>query len=201
MAQTTKERLISVGMDLFYQHGFQSVGLDRILSEVGITKTAFYKHFESKDDLIVAVLEARDRQDMAEWTAYFLERGGDDPKRQLLAVFDLLDDWFGKPDFRGCLFMNAATEFPSPNDPIHQKAAAHAAHLQSQLRRFAEAAGARDPDALSRQVMLLVTGAISARHANGDANAAATARSTAEVLIERHCAPASTRSRRGAATR
>lgn len=201
MAQTTRDRLIGVGTDLFYQHGFQAVGLDRILGEVGITKTAFYKHFESKDDLIVAVLEARDRKDMAEWTAYFHEHGGDDPTRRLLAVFDLLDDWFGQPDFRGCMFINAATEFPSPNDPIHRAAAAHGALLQAQLLRFAEAAGARDAEGLARQFMLLITGAISARHANGDANAAATARATAEVLIEHHCTPAPARSRRGAPAR
>jgi AcrR family transcriptional regulator len=188
MSSSTRERLIEIGAGLFYQHGFQAVGLDRILSEVGITKTAFYKHFESKDDLIVAVLEARDQRDMTEWTAYFRHRGGDDPKRQLLAVFDLLDDWFGRPDFRGCMFLNAATEFPSPSDPIHQTAAAHGERLQQHLLTLAEAAGARDAEGLARQVMLLITGAISARHANGDTNAAATARATAEVLVDRHCA-------------
>lgn len=189
MRGDTRERLISTGADLFYQHGFQAVGLDRILDSVGITKTAFYTHFESKDDLIVAVLEHRDRMDMSEWTAFFTERGGDDPRRRLLAIFDLLDDWFGKPDFRGCLFMNAATEFPSPNDPIHRAANTHSENLRRKLVAMATEAGASDPESLSGQLILLVTGAIAARHAAGDPNAAATAKATAELLVDRFCTP------------
>jgi AcrR family transcriptional regulator len=196
MASTTRERLVSVGADLFYQHGFQSVGLDRILDEVGITKTAFYKHFESKDELIVAVLEHRDRIDMAEWGTFFRERASEDPKQLLLAVFDLLDDWFGRPDFRGCLFMNAATEFPSPNDPIHQMAAKHGANLHRDLVKFAASAGARDAEGLARQIMLLMTGAIAARHSGGDPDSAAVAKGAAELLIERHCAREVVKARR-----
>jgi AcrR family transcriptional regulator len=187
MSKTTRERLVEAGADLFYQHGFQAVGLDRILDEVGITKTAFYKHFESKDELIVAVLEHRDRIDMQEWTVFFRERGGDDARQQLVAVFDLLDDWFGRPDFRGCMFMNATTEFPSPNDPIHQAASKHGANLQAAMVKMAETAGASDAEALAGQLMLLITGAIVARHAGGDANAAATGKVTAEILVDRYC--------------
>lgn len=188
-AADTRERLVRVAADRFYQHGFQAVGLDQVLEEVGITKQAFYKHFESKDELILAVLVHRDREDMKEWTEYFERRRGEDPRRRLLAVFDLLDEWFGRPDFRGCLFMNAATEFPSPNDPIHKAATRHAESLFKELLQMAALAGAKDAEGLARQLMLLVAGAIAARHANGDPNAAATAKGTAEVLVERACAP------------
>lgn len=187
MAQNTRERLVTVGADRFYQRGFQAVGLDEILDEVGITKTAFYKHFESKDDLIVAVLEHRDQQDMTEWAAFFRDRGGDDPRQQLLAVFDLLYEWFSQPGFRGCLFMNASTEFPDRNHPIHQTAKQHGDKLQAELTRLAAAAGAADADGLSRQVMLLVTGAIAARHAGGDPEAALLGKQTAELLVGRAC--------------
>lgn len=187
MAQNTRERLVTVGADRFYQRGFQAVGLDEILDEVGITKTAFYKHFDSKDDLIVAVLEHRDRHDMTEWAAFFRERGGDDPRRRLLAVFDLLYEWFSQPGFRGCLFMNASTEFPDRNHPIHQTARQHGENVQAELTRLAKAAGATDADGLARQLMLLVTGAIAARHAGGDPEAALLAKQTAELLVERAC--------------
>ena len=194
LANDTRERLVSTSSDLFYQHGFQAVGLDQILDTVGITKTAFYKHFESKDELIVAALEHRDRKDMGEWFVFFEARQDEDAKSRLLAVFDLLDDWFGKPDFRGCLFMSAATEFPSRNDPIHRAAALHMDKVNKELQRMAAAAGASDPDSLARQILLLMTGAITTRHAAGDPNAAATAKETAALLVERYCRSSRVRS-------
>lgn len=187
MPSDTRDKLISTSSDLFYQRGFQAVGLDQILDAVGITKTAFYKHFESKDELIVAALEYRDQRDMADWFAFFDARGQEDATGKLLAVFDLMDDWFGRPDFRGCLFMNAATEFPSPSDPIHQAAIHHSQNVHRELQRMAAAAGASDPDSLARQILMLMTGAIATRHATGDPNAAAIAKETASLLVERYC--------------
>jgi len=195
-AATTRERLISVAVELFYRHGFQAVGLDRILEGVGITKTAFYKHFESKDDLIVAVLEKRDGDDIAMMIRYMHEKGGNDPRARLLAMFDHLDDWFSDPEFRGCLFMNAATEFPTSSDPIHRAAAAHGEHIAEIVHTALVQLGAADPARLTRQVMLLFAGAIAARHVNGELDAAASARSAAEALLERAGAAAQQRTSR-----
>ena len=184
---TTREKLLDVAADLFYTQGFQSVGIDQIYGQVGITKTAFYKHFESKDDLIIAVLNRRDQRELEEWGNYIRIRGRDDSRRQLSAFFELLEEWFSKPDFRGCFFLNALTEFPNENDPINRAARAHGEHLASMMLRFAAAAGADDPAALTQQLMLLITGAISSRHRTGDLGAAKTATRVAHVLIETHC--------------
>ncbi|HKQ49930.1 MAG TPA: TetR/AcrR family transcriptional regulator [Phycisphaerae bacterium] len=181
--RTTRDRLIETAGDLFYTTGFQAVGLDRILSAVGITKTAFYKHFESKDDLILAVLDRRDRADIAEAIAHMRRHGGSDPRAQILAFFDLLADWFARPDFRGCFFMNAATEFPSAHDPIHLAAAAHGQHIAGELLLRVQAAGMPDPEGVTKQLMLLFSGAIAARHAGGVFDAAVTARLTAQALL------------------
>lgn len=181
----TRSRLIETAGDLFYRQGFQAVGLDQVLDRVGITKTAFYKHFESKDDLIVAVLEKRDGDDMKELLRVMEEQGGADPRARLLAMFDLLDAWFRDPEFRGCLFMNAATEFPSPNDPIHRAAAAHSIHMGREVQRCLQAIGVADPDGLTRQSMLLISGSIAARHVGGDMEAALAARSAVEALLDR----------------
>ncbi|MBK9128768.1 MAG: TetR/AcrR family transcriptional regulator [Phycisphaerales bacterium] len=183
MRPTTRDRLIDTAGELFYERGFQAVGLDQVLARVGITKTAFYKHFESKDDLILAVIDQRDRADMAASVQYMREHGGDDPRAQLLAFFDLLAEWFSQPDFRGCLFMNAATEFPSPTDPIHRAAAAHASHLAAELLLRVQALRARDPAVLTEQIMLLIAGAIAARHTAGTRDAAQTARRAVELLL------------------
>lgn len=183
-ASTTKERLIEVAVELFYRQGFQAVGLDQILDRVGITKTAFYKHFESKDDLIVAVLVKRDGDDLAQMIRVMHEKGGNDPRARLLAMFDHLDEWFRDPGFRGCLFMNAATEFPSSGDPIHRAAAAHGEHLGEIVRTALVQLGATNPPRLTQQIMLLFGGAIAARHVSGEFDAAASARAVAETLLD-----------------
>ena len=179
----TRERLIETAGDLFYRRGFQSVGLDAVLAEVGISKTAFYKHYESKDDLIVDVLRRRDARDIAEALDYMRRYGGDDPRAQILAFFDHLGEWFRDPSFRGCLFMNAATEFPEPGDPIHRTAAAHSAHLAAEFRRLVASTGAADPDGITRQIMLLMGGAISARHVGGVVDAAESAPAGPALLL------------------
>lgn len=201
MPTNTRVRLLETAGDLFYRHGFQAVGLDQVLTEVGITKTAFYKHFESKDDLIVAVLDQRDRADVAEAIAEMRKRGGDDPKARVLAFFDLLGEWFAQPEFRGCLFMNAATEFPWPNHPIHQAAAAHARNLSAEIAKPLTEAGLAEPSRLATQVMLLVSGAIAARHTAGQNDAAAAARTAAEMLLNNHLPKARKTSKRGVPAR
>ena len=183
MGGSTRENLIQVAADLFYERGFQAVGLDQVLERVGITKTAFYKHFESKDDLIIAVLHTRDGEDIAELIEYMRTRASGDPKASILAMFDFLGDWFKDPGFRGCLFMNAATEFPVPHDPVHKAAAAHGDHMAATLRALTVQMGAADPDGVTRQLMLLVAGAIASRHVGGVLDAAESARHVAAALL------------------
>lgn len=182
---TTKERIIDAATDLFYAQGFHAVGLDRILDEVGVTKTTFYNHFESKDELIVAMLRKRDEVETGELMRLTRERAGDDPAARMLAVFDVLLDWFGDTDFRGCIFMNAAVAYPDEKDPIHVAAAAHGASLYDALFALAKAAGVTDPDLLTREALLLMAGAITSRHVAGDSDSAALARRTMETLLER----------------
>ncbi len=182
-ATGTKERLIREAMDLFYRNGFHSVGLDRILGAVGVTKTTFYNHFESKDDLVLAVLERRDRQELETWAQAIAERGGPDPRARLLAAFDVLDSWFNEPEFRGCMFINAAAEFPSPFDPARKTARRHQEGLIALFREAAVEAGAPDPETLAQQLHMLLEGAIVVRHVASDDAAAKRARDAAEALL------------------
>lgn len=163
------------------------MGLDRILGEVGITKTAFYKHFESKDELILAVLEERDRREVEEALAYMEAKGRGDPRARLLAFFDQLAEWFSTPEFNGCLFLNATTEFPSPHDPIHLAASRHGENLARVFLELAASAGAADPIGVTRQVMLMMVGAIAQRHTSGEVDPAPAliARDAVAVLLDR----------------
>ena len=116
---STRERLLDAAALLFYENGFHAIGIDQIIDEVGVTKTTFYNHFESKDDLVIAVLHERDKIELAEWLGIMERKGGDDPRARILALFDLLEDWLADPAFRGCMFLKAEAEDPSPSDPVH----------------------------------------------------------------------------------
>lgn len=186
MPATARERLIETADRLFYEHGFHAIGLDRIIAEVGVTKTTFYNHFESKDALILAVLDERDQRELAELIGTMRTRADGEPRAQLFVLFDILDEWFTKEEFRGCMFLNAASQFPSPTDPIHLAAGKHGAKIYQELRTLAERAGAERPDALARELMLVVAGALVTRHAALARDAAAVARSVAQQLIDKH---------------
>lgn len=186
MAESCRDSLIETANDLFYRHGFHAVGLDQIIEKVGVTKTTFYKHFESKDDLIIAALNYRDQRELSEWTAEVRRRAGDDPRGQLIAFFDLLEDWFHTEGFRGCMFMNAQTEFPAATDPIHIAASAHGKNLSEVMLDMCRRAEARNPEALTGQLMMLITGALVQRHVAHRRDAARTAKAAAELLIEHH---------------
>lgn len=159
MAKSSRDRLIAVAHDLFYRDGFHAVGLDSILRTVGVTKTTFYNHFESKEHLVLAVLQEHDRW----WRETFckaLERhGGSDPRNQLLALPAVIQELIEGEDFNGCIFVNVAVAFPLPHDPIHVAAAEHKAQMEMILRDLALRAGASDPLALAEEVGLALEGA------------------------------------------
>src|SRR4051812_31846368 len=134
MGSSTREMLIETATGLFYEHGFHAVGLDQVLTRVGVTKTTFYNHFESKDALVIAVLHERDKRETEAWLKVIRTKGQGDPKMEILALFDLIEEWLASPEFRGCMFLKASTEYPSPRDPVHQAAQEHGEHLWREIR-------------------------------------------------------------------
>ncbi len=185
----TREKLLFRALDLFYVHGFHEVGLDRILEETGVTKTTFYNHFESRDHLIREAVVLRNEWEASVFAREVQRRAGFDPRKMLLAVFDVLDDFFTLPDYRGCLFLAASTEFPSRTHPVHKAAAQHYVDAERDLLRMAEAAGARDPVGLARTWQILVQGALMARQTLHDDAAARRARAAAERLLAAELGP------------
>jgi AcrR family transcriptional regulator len=180
-----RARLVYAAIELFYRHGFQAVGVDRIIAEAGVTKTTFYKHFESKDDLLIAAIRQREEWEMEAWTAAVAKLAGEDPRQQLLAFFDVLDRWFNAPDFRGCQFINAAAEFPNPHDPVHAVAAEHKRKNRDFFRDLARAAGVDDPETFADQYTALVEGTLVLRQVHGRDDAARVIKPAVEALITR----------------
>ena len=183
MRPTKRDELVGKALKAFYANGFHATGMDRLVEETGISKTSMYKHFRSKEDLILAALQRRDAE-FRDWLYRRMATLGKTPREQLLAMFDALGEWFEDPGFRGCMFVKAASEYQDPRHPIHAQCAAHKAQIFDHLRSLAGEAGAADPDLLARQLLILKEGAIVAAQVEHDRQAAESAKAAAATLLD-----------------
>ncbi|WP_417778195.1 TetR/AcrR family transcriptional regulator [Stutzerimonas xanthomarina] len=182
MATNKRDLLLSTAERLFYTEGYHATGIDRILSESGVAKMTLYKHFRSKEELILAVLDAR-QQPMLERLREARDKLP--PRKALLGVFEGLNTMINSPSaFCGCLFINAAAEYHDRNHPIHQRSATYKAQFQTHLRELLEALDAPQPAQLARQLQFLVEGALSMAHIEGPADQALLAKAAADKLLQ-----------------
>lgn len=186
MASTTRQRLTEAAVRRFYRDGFRNVGLDQVIAEVGISKTAFYKHFESKEDLMLAVLEMQHRWAHDAFRAMVAERGGDTVAGQLRSLFDLLGEITNDDEFQGCIFVNAAMEFPLQHEPAHVAAARFKRSIEDFVEDLAARAGAADPRQMARELCMIMEGAYVTRQVSGDKQSIEVARRLAELVIAAH---------------
>jgi AcrR family transcriptional regulator len=179
-----RERILDTAYELFSHRGIRGVGVDEVIQQAGVAKATLYRHFPSKDDLVVAFLDLREQR----WTRDLIEtgarRGGDTAEEQLLATFDVLDEWFRRDDFEACSFMNVLLELGARH-PAGQAAIDHLATVRSFVRELAEEAGLRDPTAFAHSFQIVMRGAIIAA-VEGDAESARRARSVARLLIDNY---------------
>jgi len=180
---TKRDQLLETAWQLFYRNGYHATGIDRILADAGVAKMTLYKHFRSKEELILAVLEKRNTQ-FHESFSRFLRAKKRAPERQLLAVFDWLISWVSSKEFRGCFLQKAMAEYQDLDDPIHQAALAHKTAFHEEIRRLVTEAGVANSKALAHQLALLVEGAIVSSHATGSPMPAVQAREAAWSLIK-----------------
>ena len=186
MTVTSRDRIIRTAHDMFYRVGFHAVGLDGILAEVGVTKTTFYNHFGSKEDLVGEVLVWHDRWWQDTFRELLKKHGGDNPRDQLLAIPNVLDWLFASNDFNGCFFVNVAVQFPLPHDPAHEAAVKHKQAMGGIIRELSGYAGADDAAALADELSLVIEGAYVTRQVTRDAKTGEVARRLVKMLIERH---------------
>ena len=178
-----REHLLEVATVLFHRYGYHAVGLDRILEEAGVSRPTLFKHFPNKDALIVTALKRRDLQARERFFGALQEHPGSFRER-IAYMFDLLEAWVRRPDFTGCLFINATAEFADHRDPIHQAAKAHKDAYRAFLESLAVEAGAREPAALAEQLMILVDGLIVTCHVAGAQRFPERARSAAACIVD-----------------
>lgn len=155
-----RERILEAAADLFYAQGIRAVSAEKIIARVGITKVTFYRHFPTKDDLVVAYLERR-----ARW-----ERGAVEGARQAAAgdaaeVFRMIAEGIGaescSPGFRGCPFINAAAEYADADHPVRQVVGAHRKWFKNAVEELLQEVGvADDASDVADQLLMLRDGAM-----------------------------------------
>ncbi|MFF3559922.1 TetR/AcrR family transcriptional regulator [Streptomyces sp. NPDC002574] len=183
-----RERILTTAEELFSAHGLRGVGVDRIIAESGVAKSTLYVHFPSKDELAAAYLRRVDDSWRGRLRAAALA-AGDDPREQLVGLFDAVDASYRRHGFHGCPFINAAAE-SEPGSLPHEVTAEHKRTVRAWVRDLAEAAGAGDPDALALQLTLLIDGTLAAGRLEQDPAMPAAAKAAARAVVERACPPA-----------
>jgi AcrR family transcriptional regulator len=179
-----RDRIVGTAYDLFSHHGIRAVGVDRIVAESGVAKMSLYRHFRSKDELVLAFLQERERRWTNEWLRAEAERRGATAAERMLAIFDVFGEWFVVDDFEGCAFINVLLEYDDRENAIRQATVEHLRNIRSFLRELATEAGASDPEALAHQWHILMKGSIVAA-GEGDQLAARRAREIGQLLLER----------------
>jgi AcrR family transcriptional regulator len=180
-----RERILDASYDLFSRQGVQAVGIDAIITRSGVARQTLYRHFDSKQDLVLAFLERREERWTKEWLQGEVKRRATGPRERLLAIFDVFDAWFRRDDFEGCSFINVMLEMADPADPIHRAGTAYLAGIRNFLEGLAREAGIADADTFARKWHILMKGSIVAA-AEGDRDAAQRAREMGQAVLGQH---------------
>ncbi len=177
-----RERLLEAAYELFSRRGIQAVGIDAIIERSGVARQTMYRHFASKQDLVLAFLERRDEIWTRKWLQGEVERRSVDPREQLLAIFDVFDAWFRSSQFEGCSFINVMLEHPDPEHPLHVESSAYLQRIRDFLAELAGRAGVGEPETFAREWHILMKGSIVAA-GEGDREAARRAQRIGALLL------------------
>lgn len=182
-APPARERVMDVASDLFSRRGIRSVGIDQLIAQAGVAKATLYRHFRSKDDLVLAFLARREQSWTYGWVEAEARRRGSTPEERLLAIFDLFDEWFRRDDFEGCPFITTLLEMRG--DPAATASVQHLENIRTVVGALAEEAGLRDPSGFARAWHILMKGSIVAA-VEGDHEAGQRAKTMAQLVLAAH---------------
>jgi len=178
---TARQRVLEAAYTLFSHRGIRDVSIDEVLELSGVAKATLYRHFASKDELVLAFLDLREQV----WTLDVVEAGAreraETPEGQLLAIFDVYDDWFHRDDFEACSFVNVLLEMGAAH-PAGRASIEHLATLRQFVAGLAAEAELRDPQEFARSWYILMKGSI-VQASEGDAGAAKRAQTMGRLLI------------------
>ncbi|MCM0675435.1 TetR/AcrR family transcriptional regulator [Micromonospora phytophila] len=181
-AGSARDRILDTAFRLFYAHGPRGVGVDTVIAESGVAKATLYKHFPRKDDLVLAYL---DKVDQAWFGALCAaaRNAGDDPRDQLVGMFDALVGACRREGYHGCAFINTAAESPTGGE-VHARTVEHKTVVRAWVTDLARRAGAPEPELLARQLTLLLDGGLAGGVLDGDPALAEAAKRSARALVD-----------------
>ena len=176
-----RERLLAAADELFYAHGINVVGIDKVIEKAGVAKASLYGCFDGKEDLIRSYVQVRDERRRAR----ILDRikSVKHPKEKALAVFDILFELASRPEFRGCAFNRAGAE-SAPEGRVRSACEEAREWMRQLFLGLAREARAKDPENLARQLTVLYDGASVSAQFGGGATAVTSARATAGLLLD-----------------
>lgn len=181
-AGSARERILGTAFRLFYAYGPRGVGVDTVIAESAVAKATFYKHFPRKDDLVLAYLDKVDQAWFGALRAAARD-AGDEPRDQLVGMFDALAGAGRREGYHGCAFINTAAESPAGSQ-VHARTVEHKTVVRAWVTDLARRAGAPEPDLLARQLTLLLDGGLAGGVLDGDPAIAEAARRSARTLVD-----------------
>jgi AcrR family transcriptional regulator len=173
---------MDAAFECFNFDGIRGVSADTIIERADVAKMTLYKHFPTKDALAAAYVRSRSDQWM-QWLIDRVKRPGHRPSKQLLAIFDALEEWFTSRDYYGCPFHRAAGEFPDLKNPIHKEAIRNKQELRQFVTQLVAEAGLPNRASLVDELIILMAGSEVMANIEGPANHATVARRVATRLI------------------
>jgi AcrR family transcriptional regulator len=182
VAVRPRERIIAAARELFHRHGIRGVGVDTIADAAGTNKMTLYRHFGSKDDLILAYVQTVAAEGEAMWQEITRDHPGD-PRAQL-------EDWLERAeecvseDGRGCDLANTAVELTEDNHPARRLIEQLKTDHRNRLAALCEAAGVAQSEELADTLTLLLEGARVSRMTAGRKGPSAEFMHTARSIIQ-----------------
>jgi len=179
-----RKRILDAAYDLFSTRGIRAVGIDEIVARAEVAKATLYRHFRTKDVLVLSFLERREEL----WTKEFVEaearRRGATPEERLVAIFDVFDEWFHDEKFEACSFINTLLEM-GPEHVAGRASIVYLDNIRTLVADLAEEAGLRDTESFASSFQILMKGSIISA-AGGDLEAAQRAKAIARLVIEQY---------------
>jgi AcrR family transcriptional regulator len=176
-----RKRIIGTAYKLLTRKPVGAVGVDTIIEQAGVAKMSLYRHFQSKEALVLEVLQHRSALWTLRWLKAEILRRAQAPEDRLLAVFDIFHEWFQRRDFEGCTFINVLLE-AEPKSPLHRAAAGHLAEVRTILSGFAAEAGLADVERFTQIWHILMKGSIVAA-GEGNCEAALHAANAGRLIL------------------
>jgi AcrR family transcriptional regulator len=177
-------RILSTAYELFSRRGIRDVGINELIERSGVAKSTFYRHFPSKDALVLAFLALRDQVWTVDLIVAEARSRGNSPEQRLLAIFDVFGDWFQRDDFEACTFINVLLEM-GPEHPLGEASIGYLARIRGHIQALAEEAGLRDTEEFACSWHILMKGSIISA-TEGDFLASKRAQQMAGWLIAHH---------------